>query len=121
MATDGPHTPPPSASGAAAPGSDTRAPLTGDWPVQAADLVVDVVSTVRDRTLGPIMLVARALVYGILVTVLALTATILLLIAVVRFVDWLVPGEVWSAYLVLGTVFTIGGLVMWSQRRPRQS
>jgi hypothetical protein len=83
--------------------------------------VVDLVGAVRDRTLGPIMLVARALVYGILVMVLALMATVLLVIALVRVTDWLVPGEVWSAYLVLGVVFTAVGLVMWSLRRPRRN
>jgi hypothetical protein len=111
-------------SGAVSPPSaraGERSPLTGDWPAQAADAVVDLVGAVRDRTLGPIMLVARALVYGILVMVLATVAVVLLVIALVRVTDWLVPGEVWSAYLVLGALFTAGGLVMWSLRRPRGS
>jgi hypothetical protein len=118
MASDGPI--PPASPAPPLAGGD-RSPLTGEWPAQAADAVVDLVGAVRDRALGPIMLVARALVYGILVVVLATMAAVLLLIALVRFVDWLVPGEVWSAYLVLGLLFTTGGLVMWSMRRPRQA
>jgi hypothetical protein len=101
--------------------ADSPSPLTGDWPAQAADAVVDLVGTVRDRTLGPIFLVARALVYGIVVAVLGAMATILLVIALIRFLDWLIPGEVWSAYLVLGSVFTLLGMVMWSLRRPKGS
>ena len=143
MTSDG-ATPPPSAAPAAGTGGSAgtvppgdavppsgaiprvsapvdRSPLTGDWPAQAADAVVDLVGAVRDRTIGPIMLVARALVYGILVLVLATVAVVLLVIALVRVTDWLVPGEVWSAYLVLGSLFTAGGLVLWSMRRPRRS
>ncbi|HSL59391.1 MAG TPA: hypothetical protein VK866_16205 [Acidimicrobiales bacterium] len=89
-----------------------------DWPAQAADAVVRVVGQVRDRTVAPAYTIARGLVYGLLAAILATMALVLVLVALVRFIDVYLPGDVWSAYLLLGTILTIGGLVLWSQRRP---
>jgi drug/metabolite transporter (DMT)-like permease len=94
-------------------------PLTGDWPAQAADAVVDLVGTVRDRAVEPLLTVVRALVYGIVIVVTATIAVVLVIVALIRGLDLLIPGEVWSAYLVLGAIFTLSGMWFWSRRRPR--
>ena len=99
--------------------ADASRPLTGDWPAQAADVVVDLVATVRDRTVGPAQLVARVVVYGVLIVPLACMALVLVLIGLIRALDIAIPGEVWSAYLVLGALFTLVGLFLWGQRRPK--
>ena len=40
------------------------------------------------------------------------------LIALVRLVDNLVPGAVWGTYLILGGVFLLLGMILWSRRTP---
>lgn len=92
---------------------------TGQWPAHAADLVVEVVAAVRDKTATPVLTIARGVVYGTAIVFLAVTAVVLLLVALVRFIDVYLPGDVWSAYLLLGSVLTIGGLIMWTQRYPK--
>lgn len=89
-----------------------------DWPAQAADAIVDTVGKVRDATTGPILTIARGLVYGTAIVILGLTALFLLVIGAVRLLDVYLPGEVWSAYLLLGVVFLASGLFLWSKRRP---
>lgn len=97
--------------------TDPTPPLSGDWPAQAADAVVNVVATVRDRTVGPLQFIARAIVYGLVIIPVAIMATTLVIIAAIRGLTAAV-GEVWISYLILGLVFTLLGLVSWSKRRP---
>ena len=63
-----------------------------DWADQAADTVVKVVDAVREKTTGPVLTAARAIVYGIIGVFAALVALILLIIALVRIVDVYLPG-----------------------------
>lgn len=95
----------------------SRLTLPEDWPAQAADTVVRVVGTVRDRTTGPAVTVARAVVYGLLAAIVGVVALVLLVAALIRFVDVWVPGEVWSAHLIVGAVLTLAGLLLWRKRR----
>ena len=37
-----------------------------DWSGQAADTVVKVVDAVREKTTGPVLTIARAIVYGLI-------------------------------------------------------
>jgi hypothetical protein len=96
-----------------------------DWPAQAADTIVRVVGTVRDKTTGPALTVARGLVYGLLALVLGSTALVLLAIGSVRLIDAYLPDAVfgethtWAAHLLVGLAFTGAGGVLWSMRRPR--
>ena len=99
-------------------------PETGeDWPAQVADQIVGIVGTVRDKTTGPALGVARAVVYGTFVGVVGLVALVLLLIALVRIVDNYLPDDVfgedhmWATYLIIGGAFSLIGLVLWSRRK----
>lgn len=99
-------------------------PLSDDWPSQAADTIVRVVGTVRDKTTGPAITAARAVVYGLLAALLGLTAFVLVAIAAVRILDVYLPESVfgpthtWAAHLLIGIVFSLAGLVAWTKRRP---
>lgn len=88
----------------------------GDWSEQAADAVVKVVGAVRDKTTGPVFTVLRAVVYGLIGVAAVLVALIVLTIALVRLLDVYLPGEVWSAYLLLGIVFSALGWFLWAKR-----
>ena len=94
-----------------------------DWPAQVADQIVGVVGTVRDKTTGPLLGLARAIVYGTFVAVLGLAVAVLLVIALVRVVDnylpdaWFGDDHIWATYLIIGTIFSLAGLVLWSRRK----
>jgi uncharacterized membrane protein HdeD (DUF308 family) len=85
-------------------------PGGNDWSVQAADTIERVVGAIRDKTSVPLTTVARALVFGLLAAVMGLTTLVFLTIAAVRVVNIVLPGEVWTAYLLIGGIFTVAGL-----------
>ena len=98
-------------------------PPQRDWPAQAADTIEQVVGTVRDKTTGPAITVARAVVYGTFAVLVGTTCLLLLVVGSVRLLDSYLPDAVfgedhmWAAYLILGLVFVIAGAVLWRQRR----
>ena len=96
-----------------------------DWPAQLADTIVNVVGSVRDKTTGPALTIARAAVYGSFAAIIGCVALVLLVVAGVRFIDSYLPDAVfgethtWAAHMIIGLVLTIAGLVLWMRRRPR--
>jgi tetrahydromethanopterin S-methyltransferase subunit F len=93
----------------------------GDWPTQAADAIERAVETVRSKTSQPLLGVASWIVYGLLAAIVGLTAGIVAVIALVRVLNIILPSGVWLPDVILGGIFTAGGLVLWSRRRPRSS
>ena len=93
--------------------------ISGDWPAQAADKIVDVVGQVRDRTTGPAITAVRGLVYGVLAGILGAVCIVLFIICLVRLLDTYVVGEdnTWLAHLIVGVLFSGVGAWLWSQRR----
>lgn len=104
----------------------TPEPRTDDWSEQAADTIVDFVGQVREKTTGPVITGARALVFGVLVLVLAVIALVGLTIGLTRAMEVLVlqiadwagaemarSTAVWLSYLIMGGLFTLIGLVLW--------
>jgi hypothetical protein len=90
-----------------------------DWAAETTDAIDRFVGAVRGKTTGPLERAARILVYGVLAAIVGTVALVLVLITVVRVVDVVLPGEVWSAYLLLGGIFTGAGLFMWRKRDVR--
>jgi len=111
-------TPPTSGSDA----STSRTAGGSDWPAQAADQIEKVVGMVRDRTTGPAITAARWIVYGTFALLVGLVVLTLTAIAAVRMLDVYLPDSVfgeehtWAAHLIVGLLFTIAGMVMWSKR-----
>jgi hypothetical protein len=93
-------------------------PPPPDWSAQAADTVVDLIDNVRSKTTGPLLTAAKAVVYGIVAFVLGVVALVLLSIALLRFVNVYLPNGVWLSYFLVGGLFLLGGLLLWSKRRP---
>jgi hypothetical protein len=105
-------TPEPPASGL--PGSG---PLS-DLPARGADLVDSLVALLRDKTVRPLTLVTRALVFGIIVFAAAVVTVTLLSIALIRILTvYAFDGRVWLSDLVVGVLFVAVGIIAWSQRR----
>jgi hypothetical protein len=96
---------PPSTTGTTSP----------DWTVQVADTIESVVGSVRDKTAVPLETVARALVYGIVLGTMGVTALILATIVAIRALSYVL--EVWAAYAIIGGLFTLLGLFLWRKRR----
>ena len=94
-------------------------PRNPDWPAQAADRVVGLVDSVRNKTTVPLTTAARGIVYGFLAAVMGIAVVLLLAIASVRVVNVYLPGDVWAAHLLVGTIFSAGGLIAWSKRRRK--
>lgn len=90
-----------------------------DWTDQVADAIDGAVGTVRDKTVVPARRVVRIVVGGLAAGSLVLVAGILAALGAFRalsvlFTEYL-PGDVWTAHLVLGGIFTAGGLFCWSR------
>ena len=98
-----------------------------DWPAQAADTIVKVVGTVRDRTTGTAIRTSRGVVYGLLAGVLGITAVVLVSILAIRCLDIIVntalsafdadrPGRaVWIVDGFIGMLLVIGGALLWKK------
>jgi hypothetical protein len=95
---------------------------SGDWAAQAADTIERAVGNVRDRTTGPAITVARAMVYGTFAVLVGMAALVLATIGAVRLIDNYLPSAVfgedhmWATYLITGLVFVIAGVVLWVRR-----
>jgi hypothetical protein len=94
------------------------------WGDQAADTIESVVLGVKEKTTVPLQTAARAVVYGLVLTIVATIFLIVVVVVVVRIADvWLLG---WAgrahghvrlsiAYGALGMLFTFAGLWCWSR------
>jgi len=103
------------------PGRTASPARDGDWAAQTADTIDRLVGTVRSNTSDRLVSVARLVVFGLLAAIMGTTALVLVAIFLVRFLNAYVPGDVWSAELIVGGLFTLAGLFLWQQawKRPR--
>ncbi|HEY9558362.1 MAG TPA: hypothetical protein VIR58_16615 [Acidimicrobiales bacterium] len=96
-----------------------------DWPAQAADTIERVVGSVRDKTTGPAITAARAVVYGTFALFVGLMVAVLFSVVLVRILDVYLPSavfgdeHVWAAHGLVGLLFTIAGAFLWSKRTAR--
>jgi hypothetical protein len=98
----------------ALPMADRSTPAD-DWPAQATDAIVNVVDQVRDKTTGPILTASRALVFGLITIVLASIVVVLVIVALLRLLNELLPA-VWLTYLIVGAFFTGVGAILFRKR-----
>ena len=81
------------------------------------DTVDTVVATVHDKAVRPAIVAARAVVFGVIISVVAVAVVILLCIAFVRLAtDYFFDDKVWISYLVLGGLFCLAGAFGYSRR-----
>lgn len=99
------------------PGRAPAAPGSAqDWTDQVTDLIVDSVDKVRSRTTGPILEVARGSVHALVAILLLAPVAILFITLLIRVLTYFVFRQVWITYTVLGMLFTVIGVVLWSRR-----
>jgi hypothetical protein len=93
---------------------------SGDWPAQATETVENVVVAVRDKSVKPLTTLARGLVYGLVAGAVVVVVICLSSVGVLRLLDiYLFPGRIWASYTMLGGIFTLAGLLLWTFRRAR--
>lgn len=104
-------------------------PESADWPKQATDSIVRVVDSVRDKTTGPAVAAARAVVYGTILAVLGLPLSVLLLVGLMRITErllimlgewqqWSFLAEpMWLVYLLFGSAFFLVGVRLWAKAK----
>ena len=90
--------------------------LSNDWVTSLVARFVATVENIRRATTQPILTMARGLGYGSLILACVFTALILAGIGLFRLLDVVVPGESWSAHLILGSAFCALGGLLWSRR-----
>jgi hypothetical protein len=91
--------------------------VVGDLPTRGADMVDTLVELLRDKTVRPLTLATRAVVFGIIVLAASVVTITLLSIALIRVLTvYAFDGRVWLSDLVVGAIFVAGGLVIWSRR-----
>jgi len=93
-----------------------------DWTVQTADTIDRVVTTIRSKTSDPLVGIARWVVFGLLAAIVVTLALVLLAIASVRALIVYLPfgdDRVWAAYLIVGGIFVLAGLLLFRKSGPR--
>lgn len=115
------------AAGSSSPASSAPPPAArDDWPIQVADTIERTVGTVRDKTTGPAIKVARGVVYGLFALLVGIAVLVMVAISAVRALDVYLPDaafgkqHTWAAHTIVGALFTIAGMVCWSRRKPRR-
>jgi hypothetical protein len=95
-----------------------------DLPVRATDWVESLVTLLRDRTVRPLTLVARAIVFGIIVLAASVVSLTLVAIAIIRLLTvYAFDGRVWLSDLVVGVLFVAAGAAsyIWGRRSNRSA
>jgi hypothetical protein len=96
-------------------------PQVSAWAGELSARVVDGVGWVKARTTVPVVRILRALVYGLIVAVAAVTALVLGILGLVRLWDVYVPvhplgRRVWLGYVVLGGALVLAGVFLLTRR-----
>jgi hypothetical protein len=105
--------------GSAGPPAARGPGTTPEWATDALDRLDHLIGVVRSNTSDRLVRMAKLLVYGLVAAVMGLMALILLVIAAVRVLDVLLPRGVWLPDVLLGAIFVLAGLFLWSKRnRP---
>ena len=91
--------------------------FSDDLTNRALDTIDSVVAAVNDKAIRPAIVAARAVVFGVIIGVIALTVAILFSVGFIRLTtDYLFHYRVWVSYLVLGALFCAGGIFAYSKR-----
>jgi hypothetical protein len=84
---------------------------------RALDTIDHVVATVNDKAIRPAIVAARAIVFGVIIGVVALVVVVLLSVGFVRLTtDYLFHYRVWVSYFALGAIFCLAGTFAYSKR-----
>ncbi len=91
--------------------------MLNDLPTRGADMVDTLVELLRDKTVRPLTLATRAVVFGIIIFAASVVTVVLVSVALIRLLTvYAFDGRVWLSDLVVGVIFVALGVVAWSKR-----
>jgi uncharacterized membrane protein len=103
-------------------------PLTDpNWATETTDTVVRIVDQVRNQTTTKVVYAARGLVFGLIAAILGLFIVVVLLVGLMRGLQALLElamswdQAVYTSYFVVGGVFTLIGLILFTKRNADAS
>ncbi len=90
-----------------------------DWATQLVDTFEQAVGSVRSKTSEPATKLVKYAVFFVMALGLAVLLFCFLIIGLVRLTDSYLPKGVWLAYFLIGSVFMLGGALLWRRRRAK--
>lgn len=95
-----------------------------DWTYEVADRIESTVTTIRDKTTERALLVARIVVYGVVVAVLGIVLLLLFVTTTIRILIVYVPihpigRRIWVVDAIAAAIFLGSGAFLWRMRRPK--
>jgi uncharacterized BrkB/YihY/UPF0761 family membrane protein len=98
-----------------------------NWAPNLADTLERVVGTVRDKTTTKVVVIVRALVFGIVIGLSAVVAMILLVILGTKLLQRVVnlggaidaDSAIWVSYLVMGALFMLIAVIAMRKRTSK--
>ncbi|MGA8724198.1 MAG: hypothetical protein WB565_04105 [Acidimicrobiales bacterium] len=97
-----------------------RTGFAADLPVKATERIDQLVDLLRDKSVRPLTLAARAIMFGVIVFAATVVTVTLLSITFVRILTvYAFDGRVWLSDLVVGLLWVTAGLLLWWQRTAR--
>ena len=88
-----------------------------DFPAKIADLLESVATRVRTMTVDRVAGVAKWTAVGLVLVVMASLIGLFLLFGLFRLIGELIGFEL--TYAILGGIFVIAGMFLWSKRIPK--
>jgi hypothetical protein len=103
-------------------------PLTDpNWASETTDTLVSYIDLVRSKTTQNVVYAARAVVFGLIAVIVGSFALVILFVMLMRglqaLLDLVTTWEraVYLSYLIVGSVFTIAGIVLFKKRNAAVS
>jgi len=82
---------------------------------RALGTIDTVVAAVNDKAVRPAIVAARAIVFGVIIAVVGITALVLFCIGFIRLTT-IAGHRIWGSYIVLGLLFSAIGAFVYSRR-----
>ena len=96
--------------------ADEKAGFAEELPGKAADLIDDFVDHIHTKVVRPIILVARGIVFGLLMVSVAILAIVVGAVGALRLFNvYLFHGHVWASYAIIGVVLFGAGLYVFNK------
>ncbi len=102
-------------------------PLTDpNWATEFTQTIVESIDKVRNRTTKPIVMIARGLVFGLLIAFLGVMALVLLLVGfsrgLINLLEWPFDHDsaVWMSHLIVGSLLVLLGAILMIKRQRKE-
>ena len=89
-----------------------------DLAGRAMSWIDQVVDTLHDRVIRPILLVGRSVAFSFVIAFSLIVVAVALAVMLLRLLDvYVFPNHQWASWALLGLICTVAGLVIWRYRR----